>query len=138
MCGSSIYPFIPKEEKACSGKCRGGCANNLPRLWVVAACNGMVSLFQKVGDHLEVIPHDTGTVFPSFESFSTMLKSAVEQNRFDQLMVVGTNNDVAWLHMSMPEEASSRIVAEVQYPLLPGWFPNAEQLSRVLTQVVMP
>jgi hypothetical protein len=137
MCASGIYPF-PNVEKACSGKCRGECVTASPRLWVIAACNGMVSLFQKVDDHLEVVAYDTGTVFPSLESLSSMLKSSAEQNKFQQLMVVGSSHDMAWLHMSLPEEASSRIVAEVQYPLLPAWFPNAEALSHALKQVVIP
>lgn len=136
MCGSSVRPF-PTMEKACSGKCRGGaCASSAPRLWVLAACNGMVSLFKKVDSHLEIIPNNGGTVFPSLEALNSVIREGIEKNQFDQLMVIGSQHDVAWVHMSLPEAAAARIVAEMEYPLLPGWFPNAGELSHALQQVL--
>lgn len=134
MCGAKTV----QAEKACSGKCRGSCNAMAPRLWVIAACGGMVSLFRKTEGDLQVIPCGDGTVFSSLESFQSAMQQALERQEFDQLMIVGSGNDVAWLHRAMPEAVCARVIAEIQYPLLAGWFPNANELSRALKQVVLP
>lgn len=136
MCGSSVHPF-PTMEKACSGKCRGTCASGAPKLWVIAACNGMVSLFEKSGTELHPVTCDGETIFSSMERFHQLIKDSAEQDKFNQLVVVGASNDVAWIHTSLPQTASRRIVAEMQYPLLPGWFPDTSQLSHVLQTVLL-
>ncbi|NBX03001.1 MAG: hypothetical protein EBR02_02830 [Alphaproteobacteria bacterium] len=121
--------------KACSGKCMGSCAK-ASRVWVVAACEGMLSLFEKKKDgHLRLMPQSDHSLFPSLEVFRDMLLSAEERNLFDQLIIVGSGNDIAWVQMSLPSIVSKRIVAEIQYPLVVGWFRQGEALPQ-LTQAL--
>ena len=136
MCSGSITPF-PAPKKACSGKCMGGsCKSAALKVWVIAACNGMVSLFEKSGEHLTPIGSDTA--FASLESFSHFLRGAVEREEFSQLMIVGSEQDVAWAERALPEEAARKLVAEMKYPLLPGWFGKTSQLTAALERVLHP
>lgn len=138
MCGSKVTP-LPRPERACSGKCLGdGCPAGVPRVWVVAACNGMVSVFKKIDHHLEIVPRQDGLVFPSLEMFSHAIRDAAEHNEFDQLMVVGSDSDVAWVERALPEVAAQRLVAEMKYPLLPGWFNQGTQLTSALERILQP
>jgi hypothetical protein len=137
MCGSKVTPF-PRPEKACSGRCLGNCHSGAPKVWVVAACNGMLTLFKKTDHHLEMLAQTEGSVFPTLEVFSHFIRGAVARDEFEQLMIVGSAQDVAWVEMALPEEAARRIVAEMKYPLLPGWFNQAGELTSALERILHP
>lgn len=135
----AVVPFPP--QKACSGKCKGECGRAAPRLWVLAASEGKVSLFEQCADTLRALPVDgMGDVFPSLQALNHMLEESCKSERFDQLMLVGSASDTAWLLAALPEDASRRVVAQVEYPLLPGWFSAAAvgQLGSALTRVLHP
>ena len=123
MAGCTITPITT--NKACSGKCKGGggACHNAPRVWVVAACEGMISLFEKdmEGTLLPILQNDQG-VFASLDQFQKSIDKADRAHAFDQLVVVGSSNDIAWLHASLPQSATRHIVAEIEYPLMAIWF----------------
>lgn len=123
-------------EKACSGKCRSeGCAG-VPRIWIVAACEGMVSLFSKEKDGLVTPrPWSACNVFPSMDRFQQSIEEAAHDHAFDQLIIVGSSSDIAWVHSSLPENAARYIAAEIKYPLLSSWFKEPTPLPH-LTQAL--
>lgn len=101
----------------------GGACGKPPAVWVVAACGGMISLFEKqAGGHLALLPCGGEAVFPSMESFHTILKQAEAEHRLEQLVLVGSANDIAWMHHSLPPTIAHHIAAEINYPLVSGWF----------------
>lgn len=94
-----------------------------PRVWVVAACEGMVSLFEKnVQGTLVPLPQCGGAVFSSMEQFQKSLDEAEHAHAFDRLVVIGSSNDIAWIHASLSVPVTHRIAAEIEYPLLAAWF----------------
>lgn len=114
--------IVPIPSSACSGKCKGNCKNS-PGIWIVAACEGMISLYEKNGEGAIVAkPHNNNMVFASMAQFQQFLMGAEESRAFEQLILVGGGNDIAWLHASITPKASRYITAEIQYPLIPGWF----------------
>jgi hypothetical protein len=127
MCGA-VTPI--SQAKACSGKCLGGGCRRASRVWVVAACEGMVSLFTKNDSGaISPLPSENQPVFASLDAFQKSLSTAEEQHAFDQLIIVGSNNDIAWVHASMPAHATQHVVAEIEYPLLPNWFKQSLPLA---------
>ncbi len=109
-------------QSACSGKCKGNCTRT-PRMWVIAACDGMISVFEKSQDgHLHCQPQGDNSVFPSLEEFRWAVTRAAQGRKFDKLVVVGTASDIAWLRLSLPDEVANAVVAEIEYPLVSGWF----------------
>lgn len=122
--------------KACAGKCVKDACGQVVRVWIVAACEGMVSLFEKGGNGV-IIPRSP--VFPSLEKFQQSMNEAESAHAFDHLIIVGSSNDIAWVHSSLSERAARHIAAEIKYPLLAGWFKEAEpmsHLSQALTSVL--
>lgn len=111
----------------------GGACNSAPRLWIVAACEGLISLFEKNMQGM-LAPKLQGeqSVFASLEAFQKSIGIAEDAHAFDQLIIVGSGNDIAWVHASLPAPVTRHIVAEVEYPLLPMWFKEATtpQLTR--------
>jgi len=107
--------------------------------WVVAACGGVVSLFEKHSDgHLDLLQQEEVAVSPSIEHFRNYMVDAAKGGRFNQLILVGAANDIAWVHVALPDNIVSHIVAEIQYPLMLGWFRGEQglpQLTRALEQV---
>lgn len=92
-------------------------------MWVVAACEGMVSLFEKdVRGILAPMLRGGQAVFSSLDAFQKSIDRAEHAHAFDQLVIIGSNNDIAWIHASLPAPATRHIVAEIEYPLLPAWF----------------
>lgn len=121
MAGCTVIPVTAK--KACTGKCKGRECNAAARVWVVAACEGMISLFEKSGQRmLTPLAQNRQGVFASMEQFQKFIDKADHDNVFDQLVIVGAGNDIAWIHASLPNSATRHIVAEIKYPLLPSWF----------------
>ncbi len=120
MC-SNIIPFA--EAAACSGKCKSGGCGKSPRVWVVAACEGMVSLFAKDASGAFALVEDAPQrVFATIEQFQQSLDDATHEKKFDQIVIVGSSNDIAWVHCALPACTVGHIAAEINYPLLSGWF----------------
>lgn len=110
----------PTANKACSGKClKNACADNAPRVGVVAACDGMISLFERTATTTDTISvRSVAAAFPTLAQFhATLLNS-----NFDQLVLVGSAGDIAWIHSTLPEAVSRHIAAEIKYPLMAQWF----------------
>jgi len=142
MTGCEIHPIDQKPPplKACSGKCGAGsnCEQLKSRLWVVAACEGMISLFEKNPDgRLSSLPMGEHVIAPSLEEFCAYVEQAAHSGKY--LVLVGSPNDISWMRLSLPEAMHSRIVAEIPYPLLAAWFhvssdqhPLAKSLEQIL------
>ncbi len=130
MSGCTVTPITT--NKACSGKCKGSGCGGAPRVWVVAACEGMISLFEKDvrGTLLPVVQHNHA-VFASLEQFQESIVEADRTHAFDQLVLVGGSNDIAWVHASLPQSATRHIVAEIEYPLLAAWFKQPPPLPNL-------
>lgn len=128
-------------QSACSGKCKGGgCGSKTLKVWTLAACNGMVSLFSET-DHgaLRLVPQDDHTVASSLESLRETLENALEENAFDQLIIVGAPGDVAWAQLALTEPLARRVIAQIHYPLMPNWFKEGgtlKSLANALQHVV--
>ncbi len=128
------------KAKACSGKClKGGCK---PRanVWIVAACDGMMSLLEKQADgHLTLIPQGESLVSSSIDSFREYLSHATETSSYTQLVMIGAPNDISWMRAALPDNAAKYIVAEIKYPLLPQWFrqPPLKSLTQALEQIFL-
>lgn len=127
-------------RKACDGRCQEQCKKRAPRCLVVAACGGMVGVLQKDAAGLApwLPPGAEEPVSSALEAFSHALRLGAEQQRYEQLVLVGSANDLAWLRASLPMQAQTKLVAEIPYPLLPEWFgPDARaQLVAALTPLV--
>ncbi len=137
-CGKSANPAAA--PKACSGKCKTPCGS-ATRVWVVAACEGMLSLFEKTVDaKLKLMPQSEQSVFSSLDNFRDVLALAEDRNQFDQLILVGGGSDIAWVQMSLPSSVSKHIVAEIKYPLIAAWFtssPTQPQLTQALENLLL-
>lgn len=123
------------EGRGCSGKCSGNCKNET-RVWVLAACEGMISLFRRGREgQLTLIAQEGKTVAPSLRNFAAWLEDAAQEKQFDQLVLVGAMNDVAWLQHSLPESAAKRVVAEIPQPLEAAWFREAMPMPSLAGQI---
>lgn len=99
-------------------------------MWVVAACEGMISLFEKTpAGALALRAEGGGPVFSSLEEFQRSMDRAEQVHAFDRLIIVGSGSDIAWVHSTLPEAMARHIAAEIKYPLLPAWFRQAAPLS---------
>ena len=137
MSACNITPITP--NKACSGKCRGGACSKTPRMWVVAASGGLISLFEKnaQGTVLPVAEAPAYT-FASLEDFQKFMSLSEQRHAFDQLLVVGSSTDIAWVHTALPESSTHHVMAEINYPLLPAWFKSCgADLAKALEQVLI-
>lgn len=120
MSGCTVTPIV---AKACSGRCKSNACGTVPRVWVVAACEGMISLFTKdARGALSLVSQNDHAVFASLEQFQRSINEADNTHAFDQLVIVGGSNDIAWIHASLPQSATRHIAAEIEYPLLAAWF----------------
>lgn len=107
------------EARACSGKCRGQCSRVLPRVWVIAASSGLVSVLERQRDGLS--PYGNSAYY-SPDMFGQMVRELEEKDTPEQIILVGSDNDRAWLQATLPLEASRRIVAEIPQTLDKAWF----------------
>jgi len=83
----------------------------------------MVSLFKKdMQGALAPLTLGDYVVFSSLDEFQKSIDKAEHAHQFEQLVIVGSSNDIAWIHASLPLSATHHIVAEIEYPLLPAWF----------------
>lgn len=67
-------------------------------------------------------PHGKQSVFPSLDAFRQSMNEAENTHAFDQLIIIGSSNDIAWIHASLPAFCTRHIVAEIECPLIPEWF----------------
>ena len=116
-----------------------GCSNT-PRVLVVAACEGMVSLFEKSDSgSLKVLPVGDAAVAASPDGFQRLWQQIEEGGKSDQLVIVGSSNDIAWIHASLPVSVAGHISAEIKYPLVSGWFrqlPDMQGLTNALEHLL--
>jgi hypothetical protein len=120
---------ISMPAKACSGRCKGKSCESAPRVWIVAACEGMVSLFEEKNHGTATIElKNKESVFYSVDSFKQFIDASEDARAFDKLILVGSANDIAWVHSSLSNEAARHIAAEIKYPLLVSWFKEPEQM----------
>lgn len=83
----------------------------------------MISLFEKdARGMLSPLPQHDQAVFASLEQFQKSMDEADHAHAFDQLVIVGSSSDIAWIHASLPHSATPHIAAEIEYPLLSAWF----------------
>ena len=77
-------------------------------------------------------------MFSSLDAFQKSIDTAECAHDFDQLLIVGSSSDIAWIHASLPMPATRHIAAEIEYPLLPAWFQEARlpQLTSALQNVL--
>lgn len=121
-------------SSACSGKCRGeSCGSSA--LWVLATCKGEIALFQKQGDRL------TPCVFPQRETTADTIRdhllSASDSGMFQQLVIIGSNEDISLLRHHLPGDAARRIIAEIEYPLTSSWFEaGGQKLSEAIIHLM--
>ena len=131
MCSVNVLEFAL--NKACSGKCKGGACKNKSSVWVLAACAGSAALFQKLPDgHLMPLSHNDSVIATFTDGLSNHLTTAFEQGDFSQLVLVGSANDISWTQASLPSSVSKQIVAEIEYPLMAGWFRSSADSSQLM------
>ncbi len=98
-----------------------------------------MTVFKKNTDgQLTLIPLGDGGVAPSMEECRTYLGDASKKRIFNQLVLIGSANDIAWAQALLCDEVAKLIVAEINYPLMPGWFrgsPSMENLQHALEHV---
>lgn len=122
MSGCAAIPPAVGKDKACSGKCMGGSCGDALRVWVVAVCDRMVSLFvMDLQGELSLLP-DQRSLFSSPEQCQRFLVEAEYNHLFNQLVIVGSRDDLAWIHAAFPDAVTHHIVAEIEYPLSSSWF----------------
>lgn len=134
-CGEDI--LSGRTQKACSGKCKSGdgCGALLPRVWVIAACDGMLSLFEKHDGGLKLSTIASDVVSSSVDDFRQTLLEKTGGGANDRLVLVGSAGDISWARISLPQVVEGHIVAEIQYPLMARWFRQKPMLE-TLTQAI--
>lgn len=122
-------------QKACTGKCKNGTCRK-PRAWVVAACDGMFSIFEKNEAGVALLKYkDKHAVFSSAERFQQIVEEKSAAHPFDQLVIVGSPEDIAWAHSSLPPNVANYITAEIKYPLHSNWFEEPFALPQLTTAI---
>lgn len=108
-----------------------------PRFHVAAACNGLVCLFELRGKELQLYT-DPESGHNSFTPAAFAQHLRVHQLGQQQLVLVGSPTDIAWLHASIPTDTSWGIAAEIPYPLLPDWLSETGmgKLTQTLQQLL--
>ena len=129
--GAKVQPV--SLSSACSGKCMGDCAAKATSTWVVAACDGLLTIFEKrQGGGLKLVAQQDSPAAPSLDAFRQTLEDAVRRNRFGQIILVGAGGDIGWVQLSLPPELAKHIVAEIQYPLMASWFRQSPPTSLMM------
>lgn len=127
-------------SSACTSCCPGTCHGS-GKMWIVAACEGHMALYEKgPGGGAELIPIGQDVTPWSLENLVNLLKTYHAQKQFEQLLIVGSQNDLSWVQSLLPEEVANCVVAEIRYPLMAGWFsetPNMKTLSSALRTLLV-
>lgn len=87
---------------------------------------------------LKPLRFGVSATFSDLDSFRDFVEQAGRSHGFERVIVVGGGNDIAWLHGWLPASAMPHVAAEIEYPLLPSWFSEAElqTLGRALESVL--
>ena len=96
-----------------------------------------MALYEKrqQGCGAELIPLGQEIVPLSLESLVALLKTKYAQKQFEQLLIIGSANDLSWVQSLLPEEIANCVVAEIRYPLIANWFnetPHMKTLGKAL------
>ena len=122
MCSNHTSVHKLPVRPACSGKCVEGCGLK-PAIWVIAACDGLIALFQQNSDgRVSIVPQGDSFLSPSVEVFSSTLLSALRRGAFNRLVLIGSPQDMVWVQLSLPASLTKHIVAEISHPLSVGYF----------------
>lgn len=127
------------KKKACDGRCLGGgggCKTRQAERVVIVACGGSICLLNATTSPLMEM-REGGSLFASPASFNAYI--TVPANlQFEQVVLIGSANDLAWMNAMLPSEISSRVVAEMHYPLRGEWLhePGLGQLKAALTPLM--
>jgi len=120
--------------KACSGKCKGVACGS-PKVWVLAVCEGAGALFQKQPSEKLVpingLDDSNGLGTALIDALRNRLIRASLYNEFNQLVLVGGAGDLSWAHATLPYEIMNKIVAEINYPLIPAWFRSKDEMGKL-------
>jgi hypothetical protein len=103
---------------------------------VIVACSGSICLLEKRGE--ELVAHENGqTLIASPQAFITYM-AAANRRPFGQLVLVGSDTDLAWVGALLSPEQSKCVVAEMTYPLRSEWLhePALAQLRATLTPLM--
>lgn len=129
-------------QGACSGKCRkAACELGAQTVWVIAACEGMISIFTRGSDGtLQCLKQDGASVGTTAGGVSALLENAIDHQSCQQIIIVGSASDIGWMHSLLNQKVAQHISAEINYPLLPAWFKgqlDTVQLQHALERVTV-
>ena len=115
------------------GRCAGSSCASIPHVWVLAACEGMISLFDKHADGtLALLLQEGGAVAPSVDHARASIDEALRKGTCTQLVLIGSSKDMAWVQTLLPEHVSHHIVAEIAYPLMSAWFRQSPAMTHMI------
>lgn len=136
MCSTIIPMHEAVSRPACSGKCMGVCGVK-PSIWVIAACDGRISLFRQSPEgRLSIIPQEDSFVSPSVESFCHTLVVSSKKGMFNRLVLIGSTQDIAWVHLSMPASLTKQIIAEIAHPLSQVHFQQLPDFNPLINEIM--
>lgn len=98
------------------------CGASEPRMWIIAASGGRLCIFERRGAQLVPCTSSRGTLLHTPNDCTRRIQSECAAQSSDQFIIIGSPNDLHWLHASLPVEAENRIVAEIPAPLDASWF----------------
>ena len=78
------------------------------------------------------LSHNDSVIATFTDGLSNYLTAAFEQGDFSQLVLVGSANDISWTQASLPSSVSKQIVAEIEYPLMSGWFRSSVDSAQLM------
>lgn len=97
-------------------------------IWVIAACNGMASIFER--NPLGRLQPLTGMEYlePSLLSDCLCFLSQAESlGELKQCILIGTATDIAWMRALLSSTIRTKIMTEIEYPLIAGLFQQAQR-----------
>ncbi len=102
----------------------------------------MVCLFKQRPDGtVALVPQKDAVLFPSITALQETLSQADAGLQLGQLVLIGSAGDISWIHRCLPDTVARHVAAEIEYPLVSGWFrelPQMQGLTRALQQVLRP
>lgn len=93
-------------------------------------------MFEKRGAQLTPCITGRGTLLHTPDDCTRRIRSECATQSSDQFIIIGSSNDLHWLHASLPVEAENRIVAEIPAPLDASWFLEPT-LGRLSAQLIL-
>lgn len=114
----------------------------MPCTYILAGCEGMVGLFEQRPDgQIALLPQGETSLFSSVTAMQDALSRAEASFKLGQLVIIGSASDIAWIHRCLPDTVSRHVAAEIEYPLVSGWFregPEMKGLTHALQQLLRP